>query len=114
MEELATAENELREQQQRSLHALTSREKNYIKHLSVDLKRARQAPTITDRDRKELLRILLEEAYISVLKDEAKILIVLHWEGGLFSELEIKVPPRKPTIKTDEDTVLLLTRLAQH
>jgi excisionase family DNA binding protein len=69
----------------------------------------------TDRDRKELLRTLLEEVKIDVLAEESKAHLVLRWKTSAVSELDViwRVP-RAATVRTDEDTIELLRRLAVH
>jgi hypothetical protein len=46
--------------------ALTQEGKNKLRALGADLRRVWVAPTTTDRDRKELLRALLEEVIVTV------------------------------------------------
>src|ERR1019366_317091 len=73
------------------------------------------APTTTDRDRKELLRSLLEEVKINVLPDENKAHLVLRWKTSAVSELDVLWRcPRPAPIRTDEETIDLLRRLAAH
>jgi hypothetical protein len=79
------------------------------------LKRVWDAPTTTDRDRKELLRSLLEEVKINVLPDESKAHLVLRWKTSAVSELDVLWrSPRPAPIRTDEETVELMRRLAVH
>jgi hypothetical protein len=106
--ELARKEHEQRLQ-------LTEEQRQQIRALGSDLKRVWDAPTTTDRDRKELLRHLLEEVKIQVLPEESKAHLVLRWKTGTVSELDVlwRVP-RVATLRTDEDTVELLRRLAVH
>jgi len=74
-----------------------------------------EAPTTTDRDRKELLRILLEEVNITVEHGNPKAHLILRWRGGAVSELDLHLKRRNtPPIRTDEDTVELVRRLAVH
>ena len=69
----------------------------------------------TDRDRKELLRTLLEEAIIRVERAAAKAELTLRWRGGLITELAIDLPrSNPPPIRTEEDTIELVRRLAVH
>jgi hypothetical protein len=71
------------------------------------------ASTITDRDRKELLRTLLEEVILNLKRAEGYAHLILRWRGGAFTTLEVPVPRFKPMgPRTDEDTISLLRRLA--
>src|SRR5213594_3167706 len=92
LRDLAAAENELRRREQHHPRRLRPDEIERLRTLGVDLRQVWTAPTTTDRDRKELLRTLLEEVIISV----------------------VKTPPYAPPgLHTDDDTIELLTRLAK-
>jgi len=94
---------------------LTDTQREQIRALGSDLKRVWDAPTTTDRDRKELLRSLLEEVKINVLPEESKAHLVLQWKTSVVSELDViwRVPRTAP-IRTDEETIELMRRLAVH
>lgn len=40
--------------------------------------------------------------------------LLLRWKGGMISELPVPLRRRQPTIRTEEDTIALLRRLAVH
>ena len=83
--------------------------------LGTDLEKVWSAPTITDRDRKELLRTLLEQVVIAVDRDKQQAHLTLLWRGSLISEIDVALPrSQPPAIRTDEETVELLRRLAAH
>jgi predicted DNA-binding transcriptional regulator AlpA len=83
--------------------------------LGADLLKAWQAPTTTTRDKKELLRALIEEVIITVHKDERRAHLTLRWRGGALTEIDLDLPRHRPaTVRTDEDTVALVRRLAAH
>jgi hypothetical protein len=80
-----------------------------------DLELVWDAPTTTDRDRKELMRLLVEEVVIKLSQYKASCHLVIRWKGGAVTELDVDTAYRpQPTIKTDEDTIDLLRRLAVH
>jgi len=86
-----------------------------IRALGSDLQRVWTAPTTTDRDKKELLRTLLEEVIIAVQRDEYRAHLTLRWRGGMITELDLHLPRLNPArVRTDEDTVELVRRLAVH
>jgi DNA invertase Pin-like site-specific DNA recombinase/uncharacterized protein YndB with AHSA1/START domain len=115
LRELAVAEAELRRREQQRPHALSQEEKNKIRSLGSDLRKVWTAPTTTDRDRKELLRTLLEEVIVTVVRVEQRAHLTLHWRGGTLTELDLSLPRSQPHgIRTDEDTISLLHRLAVH
>ena len=74
------------------------------------------APTTTDRDRKQLLRALLDEVNITVDRgnDSAQARLMLRWKGSATSDLVVPIKRRPPAIRTDEDTIQLIRRLAVH
>ena len=115
LSEKTAAEAELARREQQRPGRLTDEQRRQIHALGADLKRAWEAPTTTDRDRKELLRTLLEEVKISLRRAEAKAQLTLRWRGGAISELDVDLwSCRKPSIRTDEDTIELVRRLAAH
>ncbi len=67
------------------------------------------------RDQKELLRTVIEEVIITAPREEQRAYLVVRWRGGELTELDIPRPrKRKATIRTDEETVDLIRRLATH
>jgi DNA invertase Pin-like site-specific DNA recombinase len=115
LQDQRTAEAELARKEQEQRLQLTATQREQIRALGSDLKRVWDAPTTTARDRKELLRSLLEEVKINVLTDEGKAHLVLCWKTSAVSELDVvwRVPRPAP-IRTDEETLELMRRLAVH
>jgi len=73
------------------------------------------APSTTARDKKELLRALLEEVVIAVERAEARAHLTVRWRGGTVTQLEIGLPhSNPPRVRTDEDSLALIRRLAPH
>ena len=115
--ELAAAETELARREAARPAALTGAERAAILALGDDLQAVWHAPSTTDKDRKQLLRTLLDEVNIAVHRDHdsGHADLVLRWKGGAITELAIPIkrkPPRR--LRTDEDTVDLIRRLAAH
>jgi hypothetical protein len=62
-----------------------------------------------------LLRTLLEEVVMTVEREKFNAHLTLRWRGGLLSELDVPLPRSRPaTVRTEEDTIELLRRLAKH
>jgi excisionase family DNA binding protein len=115
LQEQKAAEAELARKEHEERLQLTEEQRQQIQALGSDLKRVWDAPTTTDRDRKELLRSLLEEVKIELLPEENKAHLVLRWKTGTVSELDVIWRVRRvAAIRTDEDTVELVRRLAVH
>jgi DNA invertase Pin-like site-specific DNA recombinase len=114
---LAAAETELARRESIRPKTMTPQEKTAILALGDNLEAVWDADTTTDRDRKQLLRTLVEEVNITVHRDETDghADLIVRWKGGAISELTVPVK-RKPrnTLRTDENTVDLIRRLAAH
>jgi hypothetical protein len=84
--------------------------------LGDDLHQVWNAPTTTDKDRKQLLRTLLNEVSITICRDhtEGHADLLLRWKGGAITELTVPLKRKPPKIRTSEDTLDLLRRLAVH
>jgi hypothetical protein len=115
LSELEQARAELDRKGQLRPRTLSPEDYQRIRALGADLKRVWAAPTTTDRDKKELLRTLLEEVIIEVQRDEFRAHLTLRFRGGMITELDVHLPRLNPArVRTDEDTVELVRRLAVH
>ena len=54
------------------------------------------APTTSDRDRKELLRALLEEVIIALQRHEYRAQLTMRWRGGAITQLDLPIPRFQP------------------
>jgi len=112
---LEQAQTELTQRQQQRPHPLTDDERRRLLGLGEDVSRVWHAASTSSRDKKELLRTLLEEVSISVFREQYRALAKLRWRGGALSEFDVSLPRSRPaTVRTDEDTIGLVRRLAQH
>jgi DNA invertase Pin-like site-specific DNA recombinase/predicted DNA-binding transcriptional regulator AlpA len=115
LRELEKAKAELGRREQQRPRTLSAHERGRLLALGADLPKAWDAPTTSPRDKKELLRTLLEEVIITVHKNEGRTHLTLRWRGGALIDLDLDTPRYRPaTIRTDEDTVALVRRLAAH
>jgi DNA invertase Pin-like site-specific DNA recombinase len=85
-------------------------EKIYL--LGADLSAVWAAPTTTHRDRKRLLRCLIEEVQLRTEEGYHGVRIV--WKGGAVTEREVVRGKPGWAQRTAEDTVALVRELAQH
>lgn len=112
---LEQAQAELAQRQRQRPHPLTDDERRRLLGLGEDLSRVWHAASTSSRDKKELLRTLLEEVGISVYREQYRALVKLRWRGGALTEFDVSLPRSRPaTVRTDEDTIGLVRRLAQH
>jgi DNA invertase Pin-like site-specific DNA recombinase len=115
LRDLAKAEADLQQKEQQQQQATPPIDRDRLLALGTDLDKVWSASTTTDRDRKSLLRCLLEEVIIAVDRDQYRADLTLRWKGGMLTELEVSLPRSRPaTVRTDEDTIDLVRRLAVH
>ena len=94
--------------------ALTAEELAWLSRAGADVRTIFDAPTTTARERKQLLRALITEVVVTVHEDRTASLRIV-WEGGATSELTIQLNKSGGHLRTtDEDTVALVRRLAEH
>jgi DNA invertase Pin-like site-specific DNA recombinase len=115
--EMAAAEAELARRQTARPTTLPADQRAAILALGEDLHQVWDAPATSDKDRKQLLRTLLDEVNITICRghDSGRAELILRWKGGAISELTIpvkKTPQRR--LRTSEDTIDLVRRLAAH
>jgi DNA invertase Pin-like site-specific DNA recombinase len=113
---LGDAEAELSRRENARPKALTASERAAVLALGDDLESVWDAPSTTDKDRKQLLRTLLEEVNITVRRDDPDphAALILRWKGGAITEMTVPLRRPQPKIRTGEDTVGLIRRLAVH
>ena len=112
---LAAAEAELARREAQQPKTLTAEQQSRILALGSDLDVVWSAPTTTDRDRKELLGTLLTEVTISLDRAAGHADLVLRWKGGALTDLRVPLTARTSArLRTDEDTIDLVRRLAVH
>jgi DNA invertase Pin-like site-specific DNA recombinase/predicted DNA-binding transcriptional regulator AlpA len=115
LRELEKAKAELAHRERQRPRTLSADERSRLLALGTDLIKVWQAPTTSPRDKKELLRTLLEEVIVTVHKNESRTHLMLRWRGGALTDLDLDTPRRLPAIvRTDEDTIALVRRLAAH
>jgi len=113
LRDLSGAEMELRRREQQRPNPLGPEQLKRIQMLASDIRQVWSAASTTDRDRKELLRTLLEEVTLNLKRAEGHAHLTLRWRGGAITTLDVAVPRFKPMgPRTDEDTISLLRRLA--
>lgn len=112
---LADAEAELARRQAARPRTLTDDERRGLAALAADIGQVWSAATTTDRDRKELLRTLVDDVRVDVHRADRRAELAVRWRGGAVTELIVELRgAHQPANRTDEDTVALLRRLAVH
>jgi DNA invertase Pin-like site-specific DNA recombinase len=116
LQQLADAEAEKARREAARPRALSPQERAAILDLGDNLGAVWDAPTTTDKDRKQLLRTLVDEVNITLHREDPgpHASLALRWKGGAISELTVPLRRPQPKIRTDEDTIALIRRLAVH
>jgi hypothetical protein len=115
LNQLNDAKRELDRRHQQRPKRLTSEQRSHIRSLSEDLSLVWYAPSTNHRDKKELLQILLEEVNIAINREEGTAHLILRWKKGFISEITVDVRQKRiPPIRTEQDTIELVRRLAVH
>src|SRR6478672_6069961 len=110
-----TAENNLAAQRARRPVALTEQELAWITTAGADVRAVFEDPTTTLRERKQLIRAVIDEIAITVRAEERVAQLRILWQGG--AGTEVSMPMTKPGQHlrvTGEATVALVRRLAEH
>jgi hypothetical protein len=89
---LDAAKAELARRERERPRVISEAERNRLLRLGPDLAAVWNAATTTPRDRKELLRTLIEDVTIAVDRDKAAGRLTLRWKGGALNEIEIGYP----------------------
>ena len=82
LRDLETAKAELARREQEQPRTLGPDERVRLLALGADLRVVWNAPATSFRDKKELLRTVLEEVIVSVQKEERRAHLTLRWRGG--------------------------------
>lgn len=109
------AEVELAAQRSKRPATLTAEEAVWLSRAGADLRGVFDAGTTTVRERKQLLRAVIGEVVITVDPPAGVAKGHIAWEGGAITAIEVVLPRRgDQAVRTDEETVELVTRLAEH
>jgi hypothetical protein len=114
---VTAAETELRQREHVQSPVLVPDQIARLRALGADIQQAWHAPSTTDRDRKELLRTLLEEVAIAIAvhRPEQRAHLTMRWRGGTITSIELRLPRLAPSgLRTNEDTIDLIRRPAAH
>ena len=112
---MRAAENDLAAQRARRPVALTEQELAWIATAGADIRAIFDAPTTTVRERKQLIRAVIAEIGITVHRQRRVADLRIVWQGGAVTEVSMPMTKAGRHLRvTDEDTIALVRRLAQH
>lgn len=109
-EEALQAERQVRDDYDRFLREqppqLSPEERARIAALSSDLPALWHAPGTTDRDRKEIIRHLVERVVVHVKSDSEYVDVTIRWHGGFISRHEVVRPVKSYEQLRDFDRLM--------
>jgi DNA invertase Pin-like site-specific DNA recombinase/predicted DNA-binding transcriptional regulator AlpA len=109
------AETDLATQRARRPVTLTDDEVAFINRAGADVRAVFDAATTTTRERKQLIRAVITEIGLTVHSEQRVADLRIAWQGGAVTALQMAMTKSGGhTRATDEDTVALIRRLAEH
>jgi DNA invertase Pin-like site-specific DNA recombinase len=113
---LRQTEADLARQRSRRPPTLTTEEVAWLSRAGADLHAIFDAPTTTQRERKQLLRALICEVVITVDRPAGRADGRIVWEGGATTDFVVGLPRRgcDSARHTEQETVEIIRRLAEH
>ena len=109
------AENDLAAQRARRPIALTDQELTWIATAGADIRAIFDAPATTVRERKQLVRAVIAEVGVTVHRHRRIADLRIIWQGGAITDVAMSMTkPGRHLRVTNEDTIALVGRLAQH
>lgn len=112
LQKARSAERSLAAVRARRPEPLTEQELAWCRHLGADLRAAFEHPRTSDRDRKLLIRAIITEIQLTFDREQQHARLRIVWEGGQLTEHEFAVRRAGSLMRTDEDTLALVRRLA--
>lgn len=109
------AENDLTAQRARRPVGLTDEELAWIATAGADIRAIFDAPTTAVRERKQLIRAVIAEIGLTVHRQRRVADLRIIWQGGAVTEISMPMTKAGAHLRvTDEQTITLVRRLAQH
>ncbi|KPA08993.1 transposase [Candidatus Magnetomorum sp. HK-1] len=96
----------------KSIRKLTDEEKSYIHHLSQNFDEVWEHEKTEVVLKKQLLRLFIKEIIVKHDKKLNMLNLVIHWQGGVHTEVSLKKPVSKPGKKTGESLIEVVKKLS--
>ena len=101
----------IRQHKKTSHDRLSKSEEDELQRLAHNLPGIWDAPTTTDKDRKRLLRLAIEE--VQLKKQDRQVSVKIIWIGGALTEQVVQLPKLRSSRYTSLDVIELIRQLAQ-
>ncbi len=79
--------------------------------LAADLKTVWTAPSTDARLKKRIVRTVIHEVIVDIDQEAAEIILVVHWIGGVHSEMRLRRRPRGQRNSTSADVIAAVRQL---
>jgi DNA invertase Pin-like site-specific DNA recombinase len=104
---------ELAEFQSRQTLTFTAEQRERIQALIENVPRLWRAQTTSDKDRKRMLRLLIEDITVERRHESLTAILHVRWSGGVCQDLEVQLPAKvADRLRYSTETVELVRRLA--
>jgi hypothetical protein len=112
LRQLEQAHQEYEKQRQNAQLAISQEQKAQILALAEDFPRLWRAPATSDRDRKRMARLMLED--VTLKRDQTLITVQVRFKGGATKVLSLPMPPTVGELrKTKAEIVAEIDRLVE-
>ena len=88
-------ETEFADFERQTLHTITAEQRRQILQLAGDFPRLWTAPTTEARDRKRMLRLLINDITIVKGPQHKQLQLQIRWQGGATEVVELLLPPNR-------------------
>ena len=115
LEDLEQLKKDYAESREAEGLALTGQQREKILALARDLPRVWRAPSTKNKDRKEMLRLVIKDITVERGKHERNAMLYIRWHGGVCEQMKVEIPPPRPEqIRYKADVVDSVRELARH
>src|SRR5215475_444228 len=89
-------ETEFADYERQTLHTITAEQRRQILQLAGDFPRLWTAPTTEARDRKRMLRLLINDITIVKGRERKLVQLQVRWQGGATEVMDLRLPANRP------------------
>jgi len=108
--DLRRAEADLATQRARRPAALTDDELAWLTHVGADMRAIFEAPTTTARERKQLLRILIDYVTVAVHQQQRTAEVSIVWQGDATTDFSMPLNKTGGHARVTDDSIVELVR----
>jgi hypothetical protein len=98
LQRLSDLKAELGTFEKQSMRAVTAEQKNQIMALVKDFPRLWSSPTTTSKDRKRILRLLVQDVIVSKSPEPKIVNLHIRWQGGENETIQVRLPKNQAEV----------------